>query len=320
MQQLIETGARIRTRIAPTPSGYLHIGNMLSFAITWALARRQNGQVILRIDDLDSNRLRPAYLNDIFDTLHFLGIDYDEGPTDAADFNRNFSQQHRLPAYHRFLSQLADQGLLYSCSCSRTQIKALAPKGHYSLTCRGKQLPLESLNTAWRICIPDNTGISLQDLLLGNRTVDLSKEMPDFVVRRKDEFPAYQVASVCDDLLMGVNLIVRGEDLLTSTAAQLFLTQQAGNTDFGKIRFAHHPVVREANGDKLSKSEGALSIKEMRKSGLKAAAVWEKVARLLGWKATPITSAAEFLDRFRLEDIPLGSYKTDQSTIGAGTR
>ncbi|MFD2246393.1 glutamate--tRNA ligase family protein [Pontibacter ruber] len=304
MNVLPENKPTVRTRIAPTPSGYLHLGNVLSFAITWALACKQGGTVALRIDDLDNTRSRPEYLQDIFDTLDFMGIDYDEGPRSPTDFQQHYSQHLRLPAYNELLDELVRQGMIYACPCSRSQIAALSPQGIYPLTCRNEQLPLDTPNAAWRIRIPEDTVITFQDVLLGNCTVPLALEMPDFVVRRKDGIPAYQIASICDDLQMGINLVVRGEDLMISTAAQLFLAQQIGATAFTKAQFVHHPIIRTSEGNKLSKSDDALSVTEMRKAGLTSKGLWKKIADTLGWKAEGITDAQSFLQRFRLEDLP----------------
>ncbi|MHC2991586.1 glutaminyl-tRNA synthetase [Pontibacter sp. HJ8] len=295
---------QLKTRLAPTPSGYLHLGNVLSFAITWALARRQQGTMVLRIDDLDNTRFRPEYLQDIFDTLDFMGLDYDEGPRNPTDFQENYSQHLRLPAYRALLDKLVEQGQVYACPCSRSQISAISPQGLYPLTCRDAQLPLQAPDAAWRIRIPDDTVITFQDQLLGHCTVPLALEMPDFVVRRKDGIPAYQVASLCDDLEMGINLIVRGKDLMISTAAQLFLAQQAGAVAFTNAQFVHHPIVSSSEGHKLSKSDDALSILEMRKSGLQPKELWHLLADLAGWPDAGIADAQSFLARFRLEDLP----------------
>jgi glutamyl/glutaminyl-tRNA synthetase len=300
----VETKQPVKTRIAPTPSGYLHLGNVLSFAITWALARQQQGIVALRIDDLDNTRFRPEYLQDIFDTLDFMGIDYDEGPRNPQDFQENYSQLLRVPTYQAQLDKLVQQGMVYACPCSRSQIASVSPQGLYPLTCRNEQLSLDTPNAAWRVHIPDDTVITFHDLLLGNCTVPLPLEMPDFVVRRKDGIPAYQIASIADDLTMNVNLIVRGEDLMLSTAAQLFLAQHIGATAFTNAQFVHHPLISSHGGNKLSKSDDALSLTEMRKAGLTPKQLWEKLAELLGWHDAGIADAQGFLQRFRLEDLP----------------
>ena len=304
MLQTPKPNASVKTRIAPTPSGYLHLGNAMSFAITWALARKQQGKVVLRIDDIDNIRFRPEYLQDIFDTLEFMGIDYDEGPRSPSDFEQNYSQHLRLPQYQALLDKLVQQGLVYACPCSRSQIAAVSPDGLYPLTCRNEQLPLDSPETAWRVQVPEDTVISFHDELVGNCTVALVLEMPDFVIRRKDRIPAYQIASLADDLEMGINLIVRGEDLMLSTAAQLFLAEQAVATAFTDAQFVHHPIILTDSGNKLSKSDDALSVTEMRNTGLKPADLWKKIATALGWEDESITDAQSFLERFSLDDLP----------------
>lgn len=304
MPQQTKEKPTTRTRLAPTPSGYLHLGNVLSFAITWALARSQGGRVALRIDDLDNTRFRPEYLQDIFDTLAFMGIDYDEGPRNPTDFEQHYSQHLRLPGYHKMLDQLVQRDMVYACPCSRSQITAVSPQGLYPRTCRHAHLPLHTPNAAWRIRIPESELIAFHDLLLGTCRVPLGLEMPDFVVRRKDGIPAYQLASLCDDLEMGINLIVRGKDLMISTAAQLFLAQHTGATAFTGAQFVHHPILLTGSGQKLSKSDNALSITEMRKAGLKPEGLWSKLAHTLGWHDACITSAHSFLEWFKLPDIP----------------
>lgn len=294
---------RLKTRIAPTPSGYLHLGNALSFAITWALARQQNGTIILRIDDLDNARFRQEYLQDIFDTLHFMGLDYDEGPTDAEGFMKHYSQHLRLPRYHALLQQLVEKGEVYACPCSRKQLSAL-PGNTCSLhTCRHELLPLQQPDIAWRIRIPENTKVSFTDQLLHTCTIHLAEEMSDFVVQRKEGIPAYQIASLSDDLEMGINTIVRGQDLLTSTAAQLYLAQKLGAEQFSSINFVHHPLVLEPEGGKLSKSHDSLSIAEMRKNGLSSKALWQTITRTLGWGEAGVVDAKSFLNRFALADL-----------------
>lgn len=297
----------LTTRIAPTPSGYLHIGNVFSFALTWALARKQNGKVILRIDDLDSTRFREEYLQDIFDTLHFLGIDYDEGPDDAADFHENYSQKIHLPFYDAVLQKLATKGMVYACPCSRTQLAGRIQEGKYPFTCRNKQHPLDLNNAAWRLRTPEETIISFNDLLLKCCNIQLSDHIPDFIVRRKDGIPAYQIASLCDDLRMGVNLIVRGEDLLSSTAAQLYLARVLGKVSFGEVLFLHHPVLNDINGKKLSKSHDSLSIKEMRRNGATAGDIWKQIAGYMNVQEEDITDAQKFLDKSSLDNLVVES-------------
>lgn len=293
----------LKTRIAPTPSGYLHLGNIFSFAITWAIARKHNGLVVLRIDDLDNTRFRQEYLHDIFATLQFMGIDYDEGPEDAAGFYKSYSQQHKLSLYNSLLQQLVAQNVVYACPCSRTQLAGRIQEGSYPFTCRHKQLPLALHQAAWRLRIPEDTVVSFSDLLLQNCDVLLSESIPDFIIRRKDGVPAYQIASLCDDLRMGINLVVRGEDLLPSTAAQLHLAQLLGEDTFKQTQFLHHPVLFDLEGKKLCKSHDSLSILEMRNNGATAADIWGEIARQLNWNDAPITDSESFLQRFDLDEF-----------------
>jgi glutamyl/glutaminyl-tRNA synthetase len=308
------TNKRLKTRIAPTPSGYLHVGNALSFAITWALARQQNGIILLRIDDLDNIRFRPEYLQDIFDTLHFLGLDWDEGPGDAEDFSENYSQHKRLHLYNSLLDVLISKNLLYACTCSRKQLAPVLSEALHCTNCLQEQLPLDEPQASWRICLPEDARITFVDISFGTCQVDLTQTMPDFVVRTKNGLPAYQVASLCDDLHYGINTIVRGQDLLPSTAAQLFMAKHAGLTF--ETRFMHHPLALETTGVKLSKSHDALSICEMRKAGASAADVWKMIARLLGWQPAGITNANNFLDVFRSDRLPAQLNKAPQLISG----
>jgi glutamyl/glutaminyl-tRNA synthetase len=261
-------------RLAPTPSGFLHLGNAIAFVRTWRLARAEGAQLLLRIDDLDADRKRPAYVADIFESLHWLGISWDMGPRDAEDFEANWSQRHRMGLYAELLGRLQAAGQLFACECSRAQLQQRGAGGRYPGTCREKSLPLDTPGLAWRVRVPADTVASFRDEKRGLFQIDLSEAMGDFVVRRRDGIPAYQVASLADDLHFGVDSIVRGEDLLDSTAAQYWLADQIGETVFSRNRFWHHALVTDASGRKLSKSEGAESLRSLRASGIGPEAIW----------------------------------------------
>ena len=247
------------SRLAPTPSGYLHAGNAVNFLLTHELVRRHHGHLYLRIDDLDRERVRPRYIDNVFATLDWLGIRCDSGPADAADFTAHHSQHLRLDRYHALLARLAaTPGLVYACTCSRAQVAAAAgPTGCYPGTCRDRSLPLSTPDASWRVHVPDGTRVTFSDALLGSVELDLAATVGDFVIRRRDGLPAYHVASLADDVAMGMTLIVRGEDLLPSTAAQLWLAQQAGAPcdAFPRVQFWHHPLLTTPDGHKLSKSQ-----------------------------------------------------------------
>ena len=234
------------SRLAPTPSGFLHRGNAVNFVLTWLLTRQAGGALHLRIDDLDRARLRPAYLDNIFRVIDWLGLDYDHGPTGPDDFLRHHSQLLHLPAYNAVLARLAQQpGLVQASTRSRTA-EAETP------------VSLETPGAAWRAHVPAGTEISIPNARQGVAHVPLGALMPDFVVRKKDGVAAYQVASIVDDLRLGTNLVVRGLDLQPSTAAQLWLAGQLSETsafNVARVRFLHHPLLTNEAGQKLSKSQ-----------------------------------------------------------------
>jgi glutamyl/glutaminyl-tRNA synthetase len=262
-----------KTRLAPTPSGFLHLGNVLSFAITASLARKSGAKTLLRIDDLDQARVNKEYIQDIFDTLNFLEIPWDEGPRDAKEFEEHYSQLHRMDLYRAALKQLADEGLVFACTCSRKQTNC---------TYMDKQIPLDTENASWRLITGIHHQLSVKGYNGETIKAALPAEMKNFIVKKKDGFPAYQLTSVIDDLFYGVDLIVRGDDLWPSTLAQHELALALGKSAFGDIAFYHHPLLMGISGKKLSKSAGATSVKYLRESGKKAEEVYQLIAEMMG--------------------------------------
>lgn len=263
------------TRIAPTPSGFLHLGNVLSFAITSGLARRNNASVLLRIDDLDRGRVNQEYLQDIFDTLTFLGFEWDEGPRDVKDFDQNYSQLKRLEMYDQFLDKLCQKNLVYACTCSRKQLSEGT-----TCNCFGKKCQLSTPNAAWRL-VTCNEPVFIKNYNESITEATLSAEMQNFIVRKKDGFPAYQLTSVADDLFYGADLIVRGNDLWSSTIAQHVLAKVLGIDDFEAIAFYHHPLLTGEAGEKLSKSAGSTSIKYLREHGRSPSDIFNLIAHMV---------------------------------------
>jgi glutamyl/glutaminyl-tRNA synthetase len=270
-----------KTRLAPTPSGYLHIGNVLSFATTVALAKKSGAHTLLRIDDIDRDRTDIRFVQDIFDTLNFLDMPWDEGPRNVTEFRQVWSQQHRTGLYNAALDQLREQGRVFACKCTRKDIQALSTDGSYPGTCRDKNIPLDADNVCWRI--RTDTKIPIQVKLVDGSTIssEFPKDMTDFIVRRKDGFIAYQITSLVDDVHFGVDLIVRGEDLWHSTLAQHFLASKLGYTSFSDAAFYHHPLIAGPDGLKLSKSAGATSIQFLRESGKSAPEIFAIIAQML---------------------------------------
>ena len=293
------TGIELRTRIAPTPSGYLHLGNVFSFIKTWILAKHFGGRVLLRIDDLDAERIRPEYLEDIFNTLEFLGIEPDEGPSGPEDFSKNFSQHNRIGIYKDFIEQLKQSRLVYACTCSRRQIIENEPTGIYPGTCRELNRPFDLKEAALRYPLSGNPLQTIQDAITGQISeVNLTKQTGDFVVQRKNGLPAYQLASLADDVYFRVNFVVRGEDLLPSTAAQLKLAGSLGLDEFLQIKWHHHLLLFDEHGKKLSKSSGAASVRRMREQGLSKQMLLSKAGSLIFTEEIRVQNILELQEMF----------------------
>lgn len=253
--------AQSRFRLAPTPSGFLHQGNAINFVLNWLAAKwnTETAKIYLRIDDLDTGRTRPEYLEDIFATLSSLQIDWDEAP---------IYQSANLPFYHAVLDRLRERDMLFACRKSRQELELFG--NVYPPEFRDQGLSLDASDVAWRIKTPP--GFVLQD----------------FVVRRRDGIPAYQVASFADDLCSGITHIIRGEDLKPSTAAQQLLAKVLSEDKFLKINFLHHPLVLGERGEKLSKSAGSTSLKSGRDNGAGVQAVFQQLTQWLGLKGNDL--------------------------------
>lgn len=290
----VKFSEQLVTRLAPTPSGYLHPGNVLSFVLSWLVARKAGGKVILRIDDLDRQRHRQEYVAQIFRLLRQIGLDWEVGPQSPAELERQWSQLYRRPAYEALIQRLLASGAVFACGCSRSQIQEATTDGQYPGTCRDAGLPLDTAKPhAWRIRTPTSATRKLHMLDGSTQSVSLHQQMRDFVIRRKDALPAYQIASLADDLQMGINWILRGEDLISSSAAQQWLAELLGEDAFGNCQIVHHPLLTDPDGNKLSKSQDA--------APLDAAAISSET--LFAWLGQcllqrPAHSLADLLDRF----------------------
>ncbi len=239
------------TRFAPTPSGFLHRGNLYSFELTHRIARESGKEILLRIDDLDRERVRPEYVRDIFNSLKRASLDWDLGPVDAEDFEQSYSQRHRLYLYESALNKLRSKNLVYACECSR----AASGGSLCRLNCFERALSLDEPNRAWRF----RTFGASEGLPLWKEGISVypwPEALKDPVVRRKDGLPAYHLASVVDDIYFDIDLIVRGMDLLESSIFHRVLARALDEPKFERIRFVHHPLILDAQGLKLSKTGG----------------------------------------------------------------
>ncbi len=259
---------RLLGRLAPTPSGRMHLGNVFSSLMAWVSAKSQGGEVLLRIEDLDPATQTGDWDAVIMDDLHWLGLDWDEGPV---------YQHNRIEAYEEAFVKLCDLGLVYPCFCSRAELHAAtAPHASdgtpiYNGRCRGLsrgqvEVKRKQKNPAMRLRVPDrddpNATIEFCDLVCGAQKQCLAQECGDFLVRRSDGVFAYQLAVALDDAQMGVREVVRGNDLLSSTPRQMYVRKLLGFDD--NIRYAHIPMLMSPDGKRLSKRDLDCGMDELR--------------------------------------------------------
>ena len=256
-------------RFAPTPSGKMHLGNVLCCLVAWLSARSQGGKVLLRVEDLDPERSGADYERQIEEDLRWLGLDWDEGGLEAA--GGRYCQSGRSGVYEQYFDILSEKGLIYPCFCSRAELHAAdAPhlsdgRYFYPGTCRNLT-PEEAAEKAkkrkpaWRVKVPDET-VRFTDLHYGPYAENLAAECGDFVIRRADGVFAYQLATAVDDGLMGVTEVVRGRDLIRSTARQLWLQRTLG---LPSPVYGHIPLLTDWDGRRLSKRDGDLDLARLR--------------------------------------------------------
>ncbi|MBB4636701.1 tRNA glutamyl-Q(34) synthetase GluQRS [Longimicrobium terrae] len=304
-----------RGRFAPSPTGALHVGNARSALLAWLHARAAGGRFVMRVEDLDFGRVRPGYMERQLDELHWLGLDWDEGP-DVGGPHAPYVQSQRQPLYEAALRRLAEMGMLFACTCSRRDIAGAASAPHvgeegprYPGTCRDRRVQAGpgSLTDfgrsqfALRVAAPSGP-IPFTDELLGPCAFDPADE-GDFVVRRKDGVAAYQLAVVVDDAAMRITDVVRGADLLSSTARQILLYRAL---ELPEPRFLHVPLMLGPDGERLAKRHGAVSLGELRDAGVPADAV-------AGWLASTCGLAepgerlhpSRLIERFNVARLPV---------------
>ncbi len=250
----------MRTRIAPTPSGYLHVGNAYNFYLIQKYAKEKKGKILLRIDDFDFDRTRDEYIEDIFKSLRWLQVTPDEGPRNLLDFHKFYSQKNKQQNYRKALKLLEDKSLVYACECSRSQTDRFTEFGAYSGHCRDKNLEYVEGKHSLRL--------RCEDLPDQNWT----KTLFDFVLWTKENRASYQLVSVVEDVESEIDFIVRGEDLRDSSGAQLYLAQKLGGVYkelFEKIEFIHHPLLLDPEKpyQKLSKSLCSHSLNSLIEKG-----------------------------------------------------
>jgi glutamyl-tRNA synthetase len=281
----------IRGRYAPSPTGDLHLGNVRTAVLAWLFARKAGGAFVLRVEDLDRPRVRPGAAAQMLEDLRWLGLDWDEGPDCGGPFGP-YLQSERLALYESYLARLRAAGLVYPCYCSRAEVAraASAPQEagdegpRYPGTCRNLSASERQAREAAgrRPCLrfraPDRL-IEFTDLVAGPVAQQVAQVVGDFIVSRSDGIPAYQFAVVVDDGLMQINQVVRGADLLSSTARQIALFEALG---FGVPVFGHVPLVVDAQGARLAKRERAAGVGALRVAGFAAERVVGALAASCG--------------------------------------
>ena len=281
---------RHRGRFAPSPTGPLHLGNARTALLSWLAARAEGGDYLLRVEDLDAPRVRPGLEARILAELRWLGLDWDEGP-DVGGPAGPYRQSERSARYAEAVERLRARGLAYPCFCSRAEIAAAsrAPHGpgddgpRYPGTCRDLSPAevarrAERRRPAWRLRVEAGT-VAFEDGVHGPQTFDVAGSVGDFVVMRADGVAAYQLACAVDDVDMGVTDVVRGDDLLPSTARQILVQAALG---LRPPRFAHVPLVVGEDGGRLAKRHGALSLGDLVERGADPHAVAGLLAELSG--------------------------------------
>lgn len=304
----------VRGRFAPSPSGRMHLGNAWSALLAWLSVRSQGGVMVLRLEDLDPDRCKRPLCDGVEEDLRWLGLDWDEGGSAGGD---GYYQSHRGAYYQEALERLEQLGLLYPCFCTRGQLHAPnAPHRSdgeviYPGTCRNltqaeREERAKSRRPALRIRVPDRE-ISFNDLLQGAYRENLARDCGDFILRRSDGVFAYQLAVVVDDGLMGINQVVRGSDLLTSTPRQIFLQQLLG---YPTPAYCHVPLLCAPDGRRLSKRESDLTLASLRSAGVGPEEIVGKLACCAGLIDRPEPVRAEELiplfdvNKLPREDIP----------------
>jgi len=319
---------RVRGRFAPSPSGEMHLGNAWTALLAWLHVRSLDGEMVLRMEDLDPSRCRTKYALQIIEDLKWLGLDWDEGPDKGGRF-APYNQDARRGLYKQYLDSLVGKGQVYPCYCSRAEILAAASAPHgegerpYPGTCRSfseqesDSLRRQGRKPALRLKAPSEL-LSFDDGLYGHIVQSISQACGDFIVQRSDGVHAYQLAVVVDDATMEISHVLRGEDLLSSTPRQLILYRLLS---LKSPQYIHVPLLCSPDGHRLSKRQQDLSLAALRNAGVSAA----RIVGYLAWKAhlipdwQPIT-ACQLIGQFSLEVIPKQAVVVDGAIFQRGRK
>lgn len=312
-------------RLAPSPTGFLHLGNAFSFLLCWLAVKAAGGTLLLRMDDIDSERSRADYARAIIEDLEWLGLDWDAGP--GREPSCPWRQSERFEFYREALEKLKDRELAYMCFCSRKDLAGLASAPHlgdagicYPGFCRDLSPPERARLSksrgawAWRLRAPEKAFV-FTDLIQGKQVFAANDYGGDFPLGRSNGAISYQLATAVDDALMNVNFVLRGRDLLSSTPRQMAVQEYLG---FSTPAYAHIPLLLDASGERLAKRQKSLSLAHLRSRGIKARALVGFLAGLAGLcPAREALPPADLLADFQLSRIPKCDIKIPAEDLAA---
>jgi glutamyl-tRNA synthetase/glutamyl-Q tRNA(Asp) synthetase len=296
MESLARRTAGWRTRFAPSPTGYLHRGHLVHAASVWGLARAFGGVVILRMEDHDRVRCKPEFERAIMDDLEWLGLVADTGLESPDSEASPFRQSDCNARYEAAMGKLQGHGVVYPCTCSRRDIALVAgdiggEEPRYPGTCRDATATSDTF--ARRLVLPPDV-VRFRDERLGTQEQSPSEQCGDLLIRDRRGHWTYQFTVAVDDLAHGVDVIIRGEDLLASTGRQLLVRRmlQQGSGAAPEPLFIHHPLVRHADGVKLSKAAADTGLRELRRAGVRPDMLLAAAVRSLGFKGVGASLSA----------------------------
>lgn len=324
----------VRGRLAPSPTGYLHLGNAWTFMLAWLAARAEGGEVLLRIEDIDPQRSRPEYISALMDDIRWLGLDWDYGPgvnkrqcdADNQSGLDYYLQSNRTSLYDRALAFLSQSGLTYPCFCSRRELRYLAAAPHmddigapYPGTCRNlsreqlKSFLAQGRKPSLRLRCPEEL-ICFSDVVQGYQCLTLADCGGDFVLQRSDGVIAYQLAVAVDDALMGITQVVRGRDILPSTPRQILLLHLLE----GRVpQYAHVPLLLDASGQRLAKRHASLALRNLRTAGASSSDIIGLFAHLAGISVQGLATPSKLLRSFALSRLPQGDIRLTDDLLRA---
>lgn len=306
--------ASVRGRLAPSPTGHLHLGNAWSFLLCWLAVRSAGGRLVLRMEDIDPERSRPHFAEEIMRDLAWLGLDWDEGP-DLGGPYAPYTQQERLERYAEVIEALTRLGRTYPCYCTRKELRTMASAPHledagpvYPGTCLGLDVAAcrdrEERGRRPALRLHGEGETRFDDLLHGEVRLDWSQCGGDFPLRRSDGVISYQLAVALDDMDQAINLVVRGADILPCTPRQIFLFDLLHAP---VPRYAHVPLLLDQDGVRLAKRHQSLELRALREMGISPRAVAGYLGHLAGLLPEGLAVApTEIVSEFAWEKIPQG--------------